>query len=403
MKEYDCKYLIAFLVLWMTHCHSLTPTQDDFPVDNVIHLSDAVSEIRPVKLSEIVDTIIFLPLETDGNLIGNRTQIIFADRHVFAGRMVFNLKGKYVCDIGRLGQGPGEGYVSRVVEKKNKYYSFNGQKLVAYDSLGKYAGKERFIMEWRGLDFANAGSNIVVGAGDTVFFLNTNFDLIKKRRVVPPWSEKTTTYNVDVVLRLFSQNTDSVLFYNYINDTIYRVLDDDFSPRWIVDLREEDKVPLKHLLGSEEDRLYTGSQHYTANDLEGWDFLRETDNKIRSFAVYETEHKLIICWLKLREFWRLRNLQPSFLQVAWYDKKTGETVAVDGEGFIDDLSSLGTFYPLCGTHEDYMITYQWPFDLRERVNSLESSGQWVDKNLKELLSSVEDEDNPILIMAHLKQ
>jgi hypothetical protein len=149
--------------------------------------------------------------------------------------------------------------------------------------------------------------------------------------------------------------------------------------------------------------LSAGSKYYEGNNLEDWDYLKETDNKIRSFAIYETENILLIHWLKMRELWKLRNYSYSILQVAYFNKKTGETVAVDGEGFMDDLSSLGTFYPSWGTHENYMVASYWPFELREIAEKLEQAGKPIDKNLLDLLSIVKNDDNPVLVMVHFRK
>ncbi|MDR2118670.1 MAG: hypothetical protein LBP25_03955 [Tannerellaceae bacterium] len=64
MSRYYDIYAIVFSVLLISSCNSVTSNQEDISPDHIIHLSEAVSKIRPVKLSEIADTIIFLPLKT---------------------------------------------------------------------------------------------------------------------------------------------------------------------------------------------------------------------------------------------------------------------------------------------------------------------------------------------------
>ena len=100
-------------------------------------------------------------------------------------------------------------------------------------------------------------------------------------RVVPDWPEKSIMYSGNSLLRSFTTNLASVLFYNYVNDTIYRVLDDVIEPRWVIDLKEN-KIPIQYLLGNEMDRLSIGAKYYTNGNLSDWEYLKDTDNKINT-------------------------------------------------------------------------------------------------------------------------
>ena len=102
------------------------------------------------------------------------------------------------------------------------------------------------------------------------------------------------------------------------------------------------------------------------------------------------------------DFWQLRQLPQTKFQIAYFDKRTKNTTVVEGEGFVDDISSLGTFYPLLGIHDNCMVNTYWPYQLQERVDSLQRIGKPVDKKLQGLLENMSPEDNPIVVMAHLK-
>jgi hypothetical protein len=253
----------------------------------------------------------------------------------------------------------------------------------------------------RPLDFGNAEQNVVLAVADTVVFMTTDFEAIKEYRTVEPWPEKSTLFNINRGVSFFTESNDSVLYYNYMNDTVYRVMSNCLSPRWIVALKDK-KIPLKHLLGSEEKRLFAGAKLFQTGALEEWDYLKETDNKIRSFAVYETSSLLLVHWIKMKEFWQLRNTEPAICQLAYYDKRTGETTAVEGEGFIDDLSCLGHFYPMLGANGNDMFTSFWPYELREMADKWRAKGKAIDKNLADVLSETTDNDNPVIIKVHLR-
>lgn len=403
MKNRINRFLILVLVL--SSCASKGKQDEKSLIGQgipLIHLGDAVTDMRSVKLSEIADSVIYLPLETGDLLVKDKISPQFSSRYIYMGRFVFDWTGKAILTVGTLGQGPGEEvYLHKIVDKEKSFYSM-ADKLISYDENGKYNGKERIVVSFYPRDVGNAGPNLAMCISDTVLFLSPDFQILKERRVVDPWPEKTTILSGNRVLRYFTENNDSVLYYNYFNDTIFRVKSEALDPRWIVDLKDQ-KVAAKNLLGDETKRLLVGAKLYGTGSLDTWDYLKETDDKIRAFAAYETDNLVFILWLKLREFNEFRHFPNPILQVAYYNKKTGETVAVDGEGFMDDLSSLGTFYPLWGTHNDYMITSYWPFELREKMEEDEQSGKKIDPKLRTVLSEVKDEDNPILVMVHLKK
>lgn len=105
---------------------------------------------------------------------------------------------------------------------------------------------------------------------------------------------------------------------------------------------------------------------------------------------------------RLFEFWQLRDLPSTKFQIAYFNKHTGKTVAVDRDGFEDDISSLGTFYPFVCIHGNSMITTYWPYELQDRVDSLQRRGEQVDEKLLDLLKKISPEDNPVIVVAHLK-
>ncbi len=367
---------------------------------NRIELFDAISEMRLVKLSEFADSITYLPLSNE-HLLGE-ARVSLSKNYLFIGSSAFDWGGNYKFEIGTRGQGAGEEvYLHTIVEAKQRFYSM-ADKLIAYDSIGRFSGKERNVIDFHFLDMGITDtSGIVTCTLDSLYFWDANFDLKKNTRVVPDWPEKSTMFSSNRLLRFFTANGDSVLFYNYINDTVYRVLNDEIEPRWIINLKEY-KIPIKYLLGNELKRIEEGAKYYTNGNLSDWEYLKDTDNKVRVALVCESDDYVFIYWFKLFDFWQLRQLPPTKFQIAYFDKRTSQTVAVKGDGFIDDISSLGTFYPTRGIYQDCMVTIYWPHELKERIDSLQKIDETIDPKLLNLLENMDEEDNPIVVMAHFK-
>ncbi|MBS6576816.1 hypothetical protein [Parabacteroides goldsteinii] len=92
----------------------------------------------------------------------------------------------------------------------------------------------------------------------------------------------------------------------------------------------------------------------------------------------------------------------AYPQIAYYDKRTGETVAVKGRGFIDDIHHKETFFPRFGVYDNQLFAYFWPYELHEYIEEKQAAGNKVDQALLDLSGKVDDEDNPIFMIAHLK-
>ena len=126
------------------------------------------------------------------------------------------------------------------------------------------------------------------------------------------------------------------------------------------------------------------------------------DNKKWVYQVSEGKRYLFLWWLNLKAFssaWRGYNES----HMALYDKQTGETVAIAGDGLIDDIDNGMTFFPQYGICNNAMVSSVWPFELKEYIQKKAEKGESVSNRLIALADSLNDEENPILIIAHLKQ
>ena len=126
------------------------------------------------------------------------------------------------------------------------------------------------------------------------------------------------------------------------------------------------------------------------------------DNKKWVYHVSEGERYLFLWWLNLKAFssaWRGYNES----HIALYDKRTGEAVAIAGDGLIDDIDNGMTFFPRYGICNNAMVSSVWPFELKEYIQEKKAKGEAVSDRLIALADSLDDEQNPILVIAHLKK
>jgi len=138
--------LIAFFLNACQHHKKLHEECNDLLIVPV-----NITQNYPVKLSELADSLIPIKLQTkDECLIGRINQVEYCDNHIFVtdykSRQIhaFNKDGKFLNQIGRIGQGPGE-YTSThsiTIDNKNKFlYVSSNTKIIRYDFSGRFMGE----------------------------------------------------------------------------------------------------------------------------------------------------------------------------------------------------------------------------------------------------------------------
>jgi hypothetical protein len=382
-------------------------------VDNIIRLSSAIENMRDVLLSEIADSISFIILETRNDcLLGGNPTFSFSPHFIYNYTYSFDWEGKFNRRIGRRGNGPCEDPAEQYYEvlfKDNHFYS-KGMKLIEYDSNVRCTGKEQFVygvdrenIQFSGLinatSFSIAGNNFMLFSHpDSILFLNKDFQFVASRQVLESFPPQTRYLNP--IGRPFTTSYhDTTVFYNFFNDTIFHVIDIDIIPKWIVDLDNTKKIPIEYL--SRQGELL--STAVRSGNLENSELVKISNNKIIVKSAYETNRHVFLLWSKIIPFAGPRNIEPAISQIAFYDKFTGKTTSVKGKGFTDDILGMEYFYPNCGAYVDKLIKSVWPFELQDFIDDCHSKGKKVNPKLLELSKKVKSDDNPILIVVHIKQ
>ena len=392
-----------------------TQTEQSTEVDNIIRLSNAIENTQEVFLSEIADSISFIILETRNDcLLQGKPTLTFSPHFIYNYTYCFDWDGKFNRRIGRRGNGPCEDPAEQyytVLFKDNHFYS-KGMKLIEYDSIGRCMGKELSVYgvnmnkgQFSGLfnatSFAIAGDNFMLFSHpDTVLFLNKDFQFVASRQVLESFPAQTRYLN-PIGGPFATSYHDTTVFYNFFNDTIFHVMDTDIIPKWIVNLKTKKKISIDYL-SRQGELLSETLVAFRSGNLENTEIIKMTENKIIVKSVYETNQHVFLFWSEIIPFAVPRNKEPAIPQIAFYDKPTGQTTSVKGKGFSDDILGMDYFFPDCGAYVDKLIKSVWPFELHDFINECHSKGKKVNPKLIELAEKINSEDNPILIVAHLK-
>ena len=406
--------ILGAMILGFTAC-SNKKTVNPNPVvrDNIIHLSTAIKNVREeMMLSELVDSVSYIPLETNPNcMLGNYQRLTFSPQYIFYLNYCFDWNGQFLFRIGSQGQGACEdiyAHVAEIVYLNNHFYG-NASKIIEYDDRGKCTGKELSWFTQKTMDtapvghlvnqvcFAPAGENLMFyNFPDTVYFINTDYEFVAKRSMMP-WNRKGIAPSMESV-KYTSYYKDTTLFYNFYTDTVFTVTPTSLIPRWVVELDEELRFPTRYLY--EDGLLSEAFKCWESGNLENAKMIKLLDHKYMVSGVFETERFVFLLVYESMPFRELRKVPDTPPLIAIYNKRTGETFAV--KQVVDDLGGMKAFFPSWGAYNEKLLATIWPYKLKEFIEEEQSAGRTVAPQILNLMKRVREDDNPILIIANLK-
>ena len=406
--------ILGVMILGFMAC-SNKKTVEPNPVvlDNIIHLSTAIKNVREeMMLSELVDSVSYVPLETKSNcMLGNTQRFTFSPQYIFYSNYCFDWNGRFLFRIGNQGQGACEDiyvHVADIVYLNNHFYG-NASKRIEYDDRGKCTGKELSWYAQKTMDtapvgrmvnkvcFAPAGENLMFyNFPDTVYFINTDYEFVAKRSMMP-WNRKGIAPSMESV-KYTSYYKDTTLFYNFYTDTVFTVTPTSLIPRWVVELDEELRFPTRYLY--EDGLLSEAFKCWESGNLENAKMIKLLDHKYMVSGVFETERFVFLLVYESMPFRELRKVPDTPPLIAIYNKRTGETFAV--KQVVDDLGGMKAFFPSWGAYNEKLLATIWPYKLKEFIEEEQSAGRTVAPQILNLMKRVREDDNPILIIANLK-
>ena len=380
----------------------------------IIDLNACFSKSQTVCLSEIADSVTFVPFETTKQSLMAEGQkyMTFSIPYIFYNGKCFDWNGKFYGTIVKKGQGQYEEFDGgALVYNENHFYS-KGSKFIEYDMNGKPTGKMKNLFatrEFQANDFLRNGTSftsvgnyfMVYDYPGTIYFFNKNFEMVSSRVVIhDDLSSSKANAPSDCKFATFYQ--DTTIFYNFSNDTIFHVSDTTLKPRWIV--KFDHPLRLSNQVLREEKNYFPdlAKAFNSGSSVENIDYIKKTDHKHRVLSIYETEKQVFFLMKEILLMAELRKKTTPSPYIVIYDKKTDQVIRVKGNGFVDDLLGMDFFYPQLGVFDQKMISYIWPHELFDYIEECTKQKREVSPKLLSLSKKVDVEDNPILILIHLK-
>jgi len=393
------RILVPFLFLFLLSCTSEVQEHDVQDSLKVIYLDDLTPNVENLNLSDIAESIEYIPLETDEEcLIDKIVDVQLSDDYIFIRRVgelyQFDQDGNFIRKLFRIGKGPGECYardfsldnVNELVyvfdNYKYKYntYSFDGE------FLGSMADPNP--MESTGSNFLFQNDQLIFEISDYSPPPNTfmSFDLDREEILYKHVNEDYETLK-DIGKRrricvsgFIRKYEDLILFKEKFRDTLFQTTDfTDISPRYIFN-------------GSRNRLSY--KDYYTKPSQ-----VIEDKKYVESY--YETSKYLFVYYCSLSF--------PFHLLI--FDKES-DSVAIKNLHHIGDYTIYNDFDDGPGIslfqsltfgwfQDEYIYTYIEPQALIEEFRS--GNLPAIESNrIHNLIAQVSVNDNPILIKIKLK-
>ena len=367
----------------------------------VVKLPDLVGKRKPVFLSELAESITYIPLETTNEfLIGNKSvqvkpsgDYLFVSEH---GKPVgqFDRSGKFIRKIGVIGRGPGEynfDFTFWPDHEAKRVYVWNADRgtIMAFSFEGHYLGD--IVPEIKPMAFIPLGSGrfLTWDFGqkevDGKFFRLLFHDSTGKtiNRVFEPKMHYDFSRGIAIMTPLMTPAPVGVLYNTFENDTLYRATADGrFEPAF-----SWDPGKLRMTLDWKKD--YQG-------------YLRERDNCVMDFNAFEGH-----------AFWYLGYAYKGTHAMGLYDKASGESWVVANpdtaqKGVYNDIDGGPSFFPGWDNEKGrYFVRLIDAIDLmdylKNQVNrAVPVKDAEASRRYREMVASLNENSNPVVMLVEVK-
>ena len=357
--------------------------------NNEVRLSDLLSDINYIPLETNVESLI-----SDVATIKVTDSVIFIKNRIPPSLCAFDYCGNFIAKIGRVGRGPKEINMFKafcIDEKNRNVLILNGypQKILIFSYDGTFINSQlyddkiyiRDIEFFSEVNFVSMQSN---GSGRTPFSyrLYTREHQFIDKKIKPLSFSMKGSYGLPEAFSYYTYNNTFKIKENLLNDTLYTISESlEFVPSYIFDFGKL-TFPVEMQIKSLE---------LTMNGK-----ISEFNKYIIPTGVFETYNYLILRYrLKEKNNW------------SFYNKETKEICSYENKGIINDYDGGPAFCPMYQKN-NICVGFIYAYEFIEYVNSKtfkNSTPKYPEKKkaLEKLANSLDENDNPVLMLVKLKE
>jgi len=386
--------LILALSLLGYHFNLLTAQK---PI--TINIESGIETQKELTISKITDNIQYIPLETnEHSLISYIDNLKTSRHHIFVKTFnpwalyCFDRAGNFLNQIGKQGRGPNEynffgGFGINNLKNEAYIYGLEPSKILVHSFTGNFKKKlnwpDNRIDHFYDMEFISNEHFIIMQSnerGNTPFsyeIYSISNKLIKKA-IKPVQYKMKGVYGTKYEFSYFTVNNSFYVKENLLNDTLYKLTPSlELIPQYIFDSGKY-KCPVK---------LRQEFMSFFEN------------NKLKYFQplhIFDSQSYLI--------FFYIFNKKKYY---GFYQKSNKETYTFQSNGIYNDYDGGVDFQPIYQRNNE-LIGYVNAMDLIDHVNSKlfkNSTPKYPEKKkeLEKLANSLNENDNPVLMLVKLKE
>ena len=415
-----CTFIICFFLIYFSSCNTQKETKDD-----VLRISLQEAEKRTnFNTSDVFSSIEYVALETTSQcLIGEIVYISVSEKFILAFNCynnpschLFSREGKYIRSIGQRGNGPQDyldnSYRVKIDEKSEMIYLLGLFEICVYNLSGKFIKKLNLlelekaisvrtqnIMHWKDNLFC---ANIDLNSGKApyrciIFTLDGEivklfpnhifFDTGKSGGVV------RSTLNSDANIYCYNEQ---LFFKERLCDTLFRITEQlELVPEIIFDLPGK-KMPTE-MRGSFSQPV---SDYMITGIYEVEKYLFITSSKEFRQCLYDKHKKQLISF-DSDPLLKVEIVAP--LPGGANSSRTGNL-----SGFRNDIDGGLPFRPLINIQNNKQMACVYQSYLLKELLTEEHFARYevkdreAHKRLRSLLANLDEEDNPVIMIATFK-
>lgn len=374
-----------FLAIIISSCGRHEPA--DKNSIEIIDLNDALSNARPLNINDISTDLEFVRLETkDECLTGTRLFIYSNDRYLVAVDqakiLLFDRSdGRFIREIGRKGNGPGEYSRTYVVmpfdeennlvyagRNKSRYgYSFDGQleDTLSIPELVSEVGNiednvfAAFMPDYQG---GEKKKILIFNRRDSILNTFPNYLSAPNTNGFFVWNPNAWFYRLNKQL----------FFYQIFNDTVFQVGKAALTPKYVFDMG-----PYSPPYEMKTSQNFESEKYFIMRAIQessGYLFCSFNFNKKNYTAIYDKSDRSVM--------------------VNDYSPETGHGFINNEDDFVPlEFSSIND--------KDELICTMNAFSIREWFNKNPGKAEQLPDQLK-ALKDIQETSNPVVVIAKLK-